>query len=473
MTLAAKLRGAFALFVLLLAAVLAHHLSVTRRAAARAHALTAAAARWRLIAGDHAARLQAMRAAAAKYRVTRDTGYLVRYQTLVRDHDASLRSLERAELAHPERAALDGAAGVWGRLTRSDPGGERTPWPDSMDAATARLAAAARSALDAQLRDASNDARRASATAAAVALFGVLLASALAVLLARSLAAPLERLTTATKAIAGGRFDVRVGAPADRQDEIGHLSRNFDAMAQQLERLDRVKRDFVSNVSHDLKAPLASMQETTSVLLDGLGGPLTERQRRLLQLSADSGRRLGGMISRLLELARLDASPPRADEVFDLVPLARAIVAESAEPRAGRGVRVTLAQTGSPAWLRGDRDAMTRVLDNLIENALRFSPAGACVSVSVETRGEHVLLSVLDEGPGIPEAEQRAVFHRFHQAGAGRAAASRGVGLGLAICAQVVEAHGGRIWAEDNVPRGAALRVLLPRVAPAPLEAVA
>lgn len=473
MTLATKLRGAFALFVLLLAAVLVHHLSVTRQAAARAQTMTAAAARWRLIAGDHVARLQAMRASAAKFLVTRDTGYLVRYQTLLREHDASLRSLARGELAPAERTALDTAVSRWARLTRTAPGGELPPLLDRMETATTRLGAAARAALDAELRDASRDASRARTTAAAVALLGVVLATALALVLARSLAEPLERLATATKAIAAGRFDVRVGAPADRSDEIGRLSRDFDAMAQQLERLERVKRDFVSNVSHDLKAPLASMQETTGVLLDGLGGPLTERQRRLLQLSQDSGRRLSGMISGLLELARLDESPPRGNAVFDLVPLARAIVAESAEPRAGRELRVALAQAGSAAWLRGDRDAMTRVLENLIDNALRFSPAGACVSVAVEPRGEHVLLSVLDEGPGIPDAEKRAVFHRFHQTAAGRAAASRGVGLGLAICAQVVEAHGGRIWVEDNVPRGSVFRVLLPRAAASALEAVA
>lgn len=473
MTHAARLAGAFGLFALLLAAVLAHHLSASDRAAARAHAITAAASRWRTVASDHPARLQAMRTTVAKYLVTRDTGYALRYQALLREHDAALRAVERAELSAAERAALDAAVAGWARVVRAGPGPELMPLLDDLDDATARVAGAARAALDATLRNASDDARRARTTAIVVTLLGILLASALAVVLARSVARPIERLAAATQAVAAGRFGVRVGAPPNRHDEISRVSRDFDAMAEQLERLDRAKRDFVSNVSHDLKAPLASMQETTSVLLDGLGGPLTERQRRLLQLSQDSGRRLGAMISRLLELARLDEAPPGGDEVFDLVPLARAVVAEGAEPRAGRGARVALAPMDASACLRGDRDAMTRVLENLIDNALRFSPPDACVRVAVEARGEHVLLSVLDEGPGIPDAEKRTVFHRFHQTRAGRAAPSRGVGLGLAICTQVVLAHGGRIWVEDNVPRGSAFRVLLPRAASSALEAVA
>lgn len=475
MTLAGRIAGAFALFVLLLAGTLAHLRTVTDRAARRAHGVTAAASRWRMVASDHPARLQAMRATAAKYLVTRDTGYLLRYQQLVREHDAAVRSVERAELGAGERRALDTLAAAWARVAPAAPGRDLTPLLDDADAATARLAGAARAALDSQLRDASSDARRARTTATAVAVAGIVLASLLAILLARSVARPIERLAAAAKAIAAGRLGVRVGAPPNRHDEMSRVSRDFDAMAEQLERLDRAKRRFVSNVSHDLKAPLASMQETTAVLLDGLGGPLTERQRRLLQLSQDSGRRLGAMISSLLELARLDEAAPGGDAVFDLVPLARAVAAEAAEPRAGRGARVTFVPADASACVRGDRDAMTRVVENLLDNALRFSPPEGCVRVVVESRGGHVLLSVLDEGPGIPDAEKRVVFDRFHQAHAGRASPARGVGLGLAICTQVVVAHGGRIWVEDNVPRGAAFRVLLPRARAgvAALEAVA
>jgi two-component sensor histidine kinase len=223
-----------------------------------------------------------------------------------------------------------------------------------------------------------------------------------------------------------------------------------------------MKREFVSNVSHDLKTPLTSMQEAAQAVLDQLPGPLNDQQRRLLQLSLDSGQRLSSMIGKLLELSRLESGvgpEPR----LELVDLAR--VARGAVQRAGvssRSVLVVLDEPAESLHVRADADGIARVLDNLLENAIRFSPDGGAVRIHIGARGGAAVLTVADEGPGIPEPERERVFERFYQTADGRAARSHGVGLGLAICRHIVTSHHGSISIEGNTPGGTIVKVQLP-----------
>ncbi|MGH7637486.1 MAG: HAMP domain-containing sensor histidine kinase, partial [Gemmatimonadaceae bacterium] len=299
-----------------------------------------------------------------------------------------------------------------------------------------------------------------------VAMAAVILAGILSTLLVRSIIEPLERLAQATRQVARGNFGARVKPSAGKDDELAALTRDFNDMSARLEQLDRMKRDFISNVSHDLKSPLAAMQETNEVLLDGLGGPLSDRQHRLLEMSRDSGRRLGSMIHKLLDLSRLDSRPTPVRELLDLSALAqRAVDHVNASRHArGSGPRAVLERSSSRVLLRADAEEMAQVLENLLENALKFSPENGTVRLALEEQDGAAVLQVADEGPGVSDQDKHRVFERFFQGDAGRNAPpqDRGVGLGLAICRHIVDAHGGSITARDNKAQGAVFELIIP-----------
>jgi signal transduction histidine kinase len=228
---------------------------------------------------------------------------------------------------------------------------------------------------------------------------------------------------------------------------------------------------------------LSSMQETISVLLDELPGPLTEKQNQLLELNRDSGKRLASMLSKLLDLSRIEAGLQPDFQMVDVVQIARQSVLRMNRAREERGLQATIAEPSKRLLVRGDSGGLAQLIDNLLENAIKFSPQNGEVAVTVADMssrddrvpaprwnavkrhglgGETVLLTVSDEGPGIPDSDKERVFARFYQAEAGRAVPARGVGLGLTICMEIVTAHGGAIWVSDNTPKGTVFNVLLP-----------
>ena len=326
--------------------------------------------------------------------------------------------------------------------------------------------------------EAGHTAERVSLTVAGLAL---LLACLIVVLTVRSINDPLRRLIAATRTVAGGTFAAQI--EAGRGDEFAELAEDFNTMVRRLSELDEMKRGFVSRVSHELKTPLVAMQETNRLLLDGIPGPLNDRQRRLLELNLQGSRRLSAMIANLLDLARLEAGAMRYDFRFhDLGSLARTAASELEVWALERGVRFELELPDSPLLVECDADRAVQVLVNLLDNAVKFSAEGQAVSLAVRElpslpdgmprdvvsatlrswRGPLAEIRVSDRGPGIPDREKNLVFERFHQAHRGSTRSGAGVGLGLAICREVVRAHGGAAWVADNQPSGSIFVVLLP-----------
>jgi signal transduction histidine kinase len=476
MNVASKLRGAFALYIALLAGVLVYHVGTIRRSVASGHQLTAISDRYRVITDVQLGRIAEMGSSIEKYLVTRDRGYMDKFADLVAGFGTDIRRLDSLALSDEERVAVAPLIERWPvveleirRLGRDSSAAltvealsrlEQTL--DDAAIETQRLSAAAQAAMARELarsERAASDAERIAWAAAAAALVLSVLLSAL---LVRSLVRPLERLATGTREISAGRLGFRLDASG--HDELAQVAREFNSMTARLEQLDQMKRDFVSNVSHDLKTPLSSMQETNEVLLDELPGPLSDKQRHLLMLSQESGRRLSAMIAKLLELSRLEAADASAAEEVNLRHLVARAMERYEVARAGRSARVTMERVDQSVVVRADGDALLQVFDNLVENAIKFSPADGRVRVSVLARGHEALLVVADDGPGIPDADKERVFERFYQTEAGRSVRSRGTGLGLAICRHIVDAHGGRIWVSDNSPRGCAMHVVLPLV---------
>ncbi len=296
------------------------------------------------------------------------------------------------------------------------------------------------------------------------ALGALALSLPIVVLTLRSILRPLRRLLDGTRAVASGDFETRLETSG--RDELTELAASFNNMVERLGELDRLKSDFLSHVSHELRTPLASIRETTDALLEELAGPLTDQQQRLLELNQHGAERLSRMLTRLLDLARLEAGAVEYDLLpHDLAALAR----ESVEAQGGlpeRRGRFELVLAAEPVMVRCDRERFRQVIDNLLANADKYSPAGEPITVRVERDGRSAQLAVEDLGPGVPDADKGRIFEKFHQA---RGPARPGFGLGLAICREIVAAHGGALWVEDHQPRGSrfCVRLALSEVAAA------
>jgi signal transduction histidine kinase len=308
---------------------------------------------------------------------------------------------------------------------------------------------------------------------------------ALAVLLSLALfvttSGPLRRLYQGTREIAGGNLDHRIEAHGG--GELAELARDFNEMAQKLSQVDALKKDFLSHVSHELKGPLAAIQETNLILLDRIPGPLTEKQAHLLELSQQSADRLSTMITNLLGLSRLDGALKYHFETHDVAEITSEVLAELSPLGREKGLHVHLEREG-PALLSCDADRLREVIANLVGNAFKFSPTGGPVLVSlrsvasppesapalrgsVEDRGSpYLLLAIEDRGPGVPDAHKQGIFERFHQVHPRTRMRGQGVGLGLAIARKIVNAHGGAIWVEDGEQGGSRFYALFPGAPP-------
>jgi len=348
-----------------------------------------------------------------------------------------------------------------------------------MRAATRRLIEVTSEAIRIRVQQSQETGQRAekvSWTAAAVALLLSLLVSFLTL---QSITRPLGQLVRGTRELAKGEFDYRVDDSGT--DELAQLAGDFNAMADQLSKLDQLKDDFVSHVSHELKAPLASMQETTQLLIDQLAGPINPQQEHLLALQLRSGRRLSAMIANLLEVSRMEAEAVEygfASE--DLAALVQNVLTELAARSHDLQLRLELAATRAPLPVECDGARIHQVITNLLENAFKFAPQGSTITVRIDLldqlpRGlpEHwqreladaapdfALISVADRGPGVQPAHRFRIFEKFHQIKRGSKVAGQGVGLGLAICRSIVEHHRGAIWVEERAGGGSNFLVLL------------
>jgi signal transduction histidine kinase len=292
-------------------------------------------------------------------------------------------------------------------------------------------------------------------------LFSFLVGIIVAAVFVRAINAPLRRLTQGTRAIAKGHFWHRL--PSHGADEFAELARDFNVMSERLGELDQMKKDFVSHVSHDLKAPLASMRQVMHLMLSEIPGPLNEQQKSLLSLSYNSAERLAAMVGNLLDISRMEAgSMEYAMSAHNLLPLIKSVADEFEVQAREKEIRFRLECEEKAVFVRCDRDRIVQVIGNLFENALKFSPGNSDIVTRVTPESKNkVRVSVVDSGPGVPKGHKEKIFNKFHQVKHGKKIAGQGVGLGLAICKTIVEAHGSPIWVEDNPAGGSVFSFVL------------
>lgn len=291
-----------------------------------------------------------------------------------------------------------------------------------------------------------------------------LLAIGVGILIARQLTRPLVRISRAASQLARGELETRVEPGGSL--ELLKLGHGFNQMATELGRLDQQRRAFVADASHELRTPVTAIRALAEPLLADRTGDLALYKEHLADIVQESDR-AGRLINRLLELARLDrrsearrASSPPAEPI-DLREVAAEVVG-ALEPLAqSRGVGLVLTP-GAPLIARTDPYLIETILGNLVENGLKYTPAGGSVRVDLAREGETAILTVTDTGIGIPPAEQSQIFERFYRVDKARARSTGGAGLGLAIAAEAAALLGGQISLTSEPGKGSQFRLTLP-----------
>jgi two-component system sensor histidine kinase GlrK len=272
---------------------------------------------------------------------------------------------------------------------------------------------------------------------------------------------PLRELQGHIRQIGQGNFgaSLRIKAPA----ELRELVDTVNWMGRKLQDIDDMKTEFLAHVSHELRTPMASIQEGTHLLLDEIPGPLAQEQRTILRIMADSSRRLIHLISTILDLSKMEAGMME----YRIVPVDLQRIGEISINKVrlladSKHVQLVLESIGERTWVKADAARLEQVLDNLLSNALKFSPEGGVVKVQMKPDPQAGVLevSVSDTGPGIAPEDLPHIFERFYQ-GRTKGKHTAGSGLGLALVKKVVEAHGGRIWIESEKGKGATVRFIL------------
>jgi two-component system OmpR family sensor kinase len=308
-----------------------------------------------------------------------------------------------------------------------------------------------------------------------VALAVVLVASAgLAWVVGRvaagSFVAPLERLGVSATAFASGNHTSRARVEGPREVRIvaeafNHMAGEVDNAIDELKTEERRKTQFVSDVSHELRTPLTAIRGAAETLLDGDVEP--DDQQRFLSTIAREAERLSRLANDLLTLQRIEGAtgelPLKQVDLRLAADRASAMLEPLLEDR-----NVTLSINGRAPLVLGDVDRLQQVVLNLADNASRIVGEGGHVVVELSGEGDRAVLSVIDDGPGIPEADLPRLFDRFYRADSSRTRASGGAGLGLAIVRAIVSAHGGRIEAANIPGGGARMTVVLPAIAEEP-----
>ena len=271
-------------------------------------------------------------------------------------------------------------------------------------------------------------------------------------LTAKYVALPLMRVNRAAKVIANGNFAERVLLSSN--DELGELAESFNHMAESLEAHEKMQKDFIANISHDLRSPLTSMQGFLTAMLDGTVPP--EKQEKYLRIVLEETQRLTRMTQGIIELSRAQSSSILLEESdFDINGLIRMNI-EMLEPQlAEKNVHIHAMYAEEETRVHGDMDKISRVLQNLLGNAAKFSPENGIIEVETTIReNKKVLISVKDEGPGISAEDQKYVFDRFYKTDTTRNLDKTGSGIGLAIVREFIQAHGESITVKSEEGKG-------------------
>jgi signal transduction histidine kinase len=348
--------------------------------------------------------------------------------------------------------ALEGELGTYMR----DPAAVAAP---DLERAVEQLITTERATADARRSDADHKAKQAIALGIGGLVGSSLLIALLTTYLTRYIVVPLRRTVKAARRLTLGDLSARVVEEGDA--EPVELARAFNQMAASLQESERLKDEFFALVSHELRTPLTSIIGYLELVLDD-EEELSPEARRFLEVVDRNAKRLLRLVGDMLFVAQVEAGRLSLErDAVDLRAVAGEAV-EAARPAAERsGVKLVL-DADAVQSLSGDRDRFGQMLDNLVSNAVKFTPEGGTVTMRLRNEGDHALVEVADDGIGIPDIEQKRLFERFFRASTATSAAVPGAGLGLTIVKTIVEAHGGSIAITSREAEGTTVHVEMP-----------
>jgi signal transduction histidine kinase len=405
---------------------------------------------------------------ASRERVSREIALInARADSLARyalDSAASDVRIAAAEIAHlvPDEYA----AAVAGRTKRADSLSTKGVRPaiTRIEASTMGAERSLRDRTRSRVENAAADAEQARQVAIALLAFAAILGFFMALWLTRSVSGPVRDLEAGMEAVAGGEFTYRLSITPSRRDEFGRLTASFYSMSKQLAELDKLKAEFVSVASHELKTPVNVLLGYLQLLQEGVYGELTERQLEVCRTLEAQCMALGRLVKQLLDVSRFEAGGGKLEvRRFSLGPFLDDLETAFQVLALQRGVDfLVMRSSGLPESVLWDPDRINEVLGNLLSNAFKFTPRGGRVELRLEAQGETIQMVVRDTGAGIAPEQLPRIFDKFYQADNQGSADSEGTGLGLAIAKGIVEAHSGTINVDSTPGVGTTFVIDLP-----------
>ena len=295
-----------------------------------------------------------------------------------------------------------------------------------------------------------------------------IIATALAIILGfllfRAISGPVYELERGMKAVSESDLSYELRISPTRSDEFGRLATSYKSMATQLAELNRLRAEFISVASHELKTPINVIIGYLELLQENIYGELTPKQREITQTLIKQANTLTRLIKRLLDISRFEASGGRLEpRDIDLRKYLTNLEASFSVLANQRDITFNVRHGADlPPTVYWDEDRINEVLGNLLSNAFKFTPRGGTVNLDVSTADKQIVIAVRDTGVGIEPDQLPRIFDKFFQADNQAQAAAKGTGLGLAIAREIVEAHGGTISAESELGKGTTFTVTLP-----------
>ena len=315
-----------------------------------------------------------------------------------------------------------------------------------------------------RVADATTETFNAERFVAGALVVALLIALAIAIWLLRSISRPVRELERGMHAIAEGDLSQQLRLPKNEGSEFGRLATSYQAMARQLAELERLRAEFVSVASHELKTPINVIIGYLELLKEGIYGEVPAQQKEVLETINKQANGLTRLVKRLLDVSRFEASGGKLDvrqvdlhRFFNTLESSFSVLASQRDIAFNIDHREPL-----PTTVHWDEDRINEVLGNLLSNAFKFTERHGRVTLTVAQEDDQIVITVADTGAGIPPDQLPHIFDKFFQADNQAAAATKGTGLGLAIAKEIVEAHGGQVKVDSTVGEGTTFVVTLP-----------
>ena len=338
----------------------------------------------------------------------------------------------------------------------------------SVDSSLGASALTLRNRTRQRVADATSETLKAERLVGGALPVALLVALVIGLWLLRSISGPVSRLERGMHAIADGDLSYELGLTPGQKGEFGRLASSYQTMARKLGELERLRAEFVSVASHELKTPINVIIGYLELLQEGIYGELTTKQKEVLETINKQSQALTRLVKRLLDISRFEASGGQLDvREVELQRLLTTLESSFSVLANQRAIVFSVDHSrGLPDKVYWDEDRINEVLGNLLSNAFKFTPRGGRVALTVAPVDDKVVVTVSDNGAGIGAEHLPHIFDKFFQADNQAQAATKGTGLGLAIAKEIVEAHGGKITVASRVGEGTTFVVTLPTEAP-------